>query len=589
MVKRILQITALVLLMFNSRAHGQRILEELNFDQGKHEFDYTGIISPNVNSNPVEITNTAQVEYKSSNTIQLKPGFKATGINGNGYFRATIAESKFDFDYWIAEWEKVSGNAYSYLLDCSKLNGTKKNGKDLYYMNSGLDELIAMYLATQNEEYIDKFFIITDNLIANSVDRMFSTGNLGNPWKEYKSWPESRQLDEILCFRYVTRFLRIIYEDPALRFRYQTKYTTLLDFTVENIWNKWSGEGRQVGSATNITAHWAELGMNLYVIKKNSIYSNLRNYYDLKMRPHLLDHPENSIGYYWSWNWGDNRKTQDFSHGNHDVAYIVEAFEHGDYWTRYDIARLVVTLRDVLWRAENKPFMDAVSKRNVMINTVDEYDNIFFDDVLINIPTNSNYKKVGMEGSNPLIMDIEKDIIYEIPNYDNYHWGTSATIGWITLGKYDRRLYEKLANWIYNGAGVETSDIKRANLYANMALNAKVLNEGGLQGQIIIEDYYAPNISLKSGQTNAFEEEGAGKNDFKVYPNPSNGNFTIESSKGLIINSVKVYNSLGQMVFSDNTIDNNSLNLNLTSVERGMYIVQCQIENEYYTIRMSIQ
>ena len=67
--------------------------------------------------------------------------------------------------------------------------------------------------------------------------------------------------------------------------------------------------------------------------------------------------------------------------------------------------------------------------------------------------------------------------------------------------------------------------------------------------------------------------------DFSIYPNPNTGDFTIEfESSGLTVEHIVVYNIYGQKVYSQ-TIDhpmegNNSLNINLTGVEVGIYFIQ---------------
>lgn len=62
---------------------------------GTHLFsNYSGIVSPSDNSN-VNISGTAQVEYKAGDYIELKPGFIANAFTGNGNFQANIAQNDF--------------------------------------------------------------------------------------------------------------------------------------------------------------------------------------------------------------------------------------------------------------------------------------------------------------------------------------------------------------------------------------------------------------------------------------------------------------------------------------------------------------
>lgn len=59
-------------------------------------------------------------------------------------------------------------------------------------------------------------------------------------------------------------------------------------------------------------------------------------------------------------------------------------------------------------------------------------------------------------------------------------------------------------------------------------------------------------------------------NDFKMYPNPSNGYFSIDNSNIAI--SVEIYNILGQKVFESKNADGS--NLSVTNLKKGVYLVK---------------
>jgi len=60
-------------------------------------------------------------------------------------------------------------------------------------------------------------------------------------------------------------------------------------------------------------------------------------------------------------------------------------------------------------------------------------------------------------------------------------------------------------------------------------------------------------------------------NTFSVYPNPSNGTFSITSTSEL--GNVSLYNSLGTMIYQ-NTTSAKQLNIELPSKEAGIYFVK---------------
>ncbi len=73
-------------------------------------------------------------------------------------------------------------------------------------------------------------------------------------------------------------------------------------------------------------------------------------------------------------------------------------------------------------------------------------------------------------------------------------------------------------------------------------------------------------ITTKSTKTTAIVDFS----DFKMYPNPSNGNFSIDNSNKAF--SVEIYNVLGQKVFETKNADGS--NLSVTNLNKGVYLVK---------------
>ncbi|MFE3866543.1 endonuclease [Flavobacterium sp. LS2P90] len=73
-------------------------------------------------------------------------------------------------------------------------------------------------------------------------------------------------------------------------------------------------------------------------------------------------------------------------------------------------------------------------------------------------------------------------------------------------------------------------------------------------------------IATKSTKTSAIVDNS----DFKMYPNPSNGNFSIDNSNKAF--SVEIYNILGQKVFERKNADGS--NLSVTNLNKGVYLVK---------------
>lgn len=66
-------------------------------------------------------------------------------------------------------------------------------------------------------------------------------------------------------------------------------------------------------------------------------------------------------------------------------------------------------------------------------------------------------------------------------------------------------------------------------------------------------------------------------NESNIYPNPTQGSFSINSSI-TVVKSIQVFNTLGQLVFTD-TLQNGSLNVETNNWNKGVYIVQLADES----------
>ena len=62
-------------------------------------------------------------------------------------------------------------------------------------------------------------------------------------------------------------------------------------------------------------------------------------------------------------------------------------------------------------------------------------------------------------------------------------------------------------------------------------------------------------------------------NDFNIYPNPSNGSFTIKSSKNNSVSNLEVINLLGETVYTEN-IHSENQTINLQYLQNGLYTLK---------------
>lgn len=71
--------------------------------------------------------------------------------------------------------------------------------------------------------------------------------------------------------------------------------------------------------------------------------------------------------------------------------------------------------------------------------------------------------------------------------------------------------------------------------------------------------------------------------DFSVYPNPTNGVFTIEAAEP--IERVEVYNMVGQMIYNNASFTSEKANININNSNKGIHIVKIYFENESIAIQ----
>lgn len=94
---------------------------------------------------------------------------------------------------------------------------------------------------------------------------------------------------------------------------------------------------------------------------------------------------------------------------------------------------------------------------------------------------------------------------------------------------------------------------------------------------------FSPFIVVNEELLSSNQFENA--NDFMVYPNPSNGNFTIQVPDSFIGSRAIIYNLLGQSIkeFSIDEVNQN------TNLEKGVYLLQIQKGNQVNTKKIIIQ
>lgn len=87
--------------------------------------------------------------------------------------------------------------------------------------------------------------------------------------------------------------------------------------------------------------------------------------------------------------------------------------------------------------------------------------------------------------------------------------------------------------------------------------------------------------SFATGETFVEDEP---KKEFKVYPNPVEGDYFIIDTKESIV-EVKVLNLLGQQVYQQSYINAQTVRIELENNEKGLYLVQIKTNDNRVTTK----
>ena len=77
------------------------------------------------------------------------------------------------------------------------------------------------------------------------------------------------------------------------------------------------------------------------------------------------------------------------------------------------------------------------------------------------------------------------------------------------------------------------------------------------------------------------------KGNMEVYPNPNNGEFVITTSNEVM--NVTITDVRGKVVYTNNTVNNHTINVNLSDLEKGMYMINVETANGTMTENVIVQ
>ncbi len=137
-----------------------------------------------------------------------------------------------------------------------------------------------------------------------------------------------------------------------------------------------------------------------------------------------------------------------------------------------------------------------------------------------------------------------------------------------------------------NGLEGNNTEFVFADFFANNGFNAVSVEFNG-------EELFRTCIKLDnfdgSNSTELRLDRNIEEKIFLVYPNPSNGNFTIRNRNNLVIRQIQVYNETGKVVLNKKMNHNDSrLGFNTNTLNSGLYLLKIQTENDLFIEKIII-
>ncbi|MBL4684597.1 MAG: hypothetical protein JKY37_08425 [Nannocystaceae bacterium] len=236
---------------------------------------------------------------------------------------------------------------------CSGLATSGGDQQEHYYLGYCVDGLASMWRATGDTTYLDEALALVDSTVEDAV--LADDG--------FRRWPVEFPLWESFYWRHVITMLRVMGQDEVLMANptYQEAYTRLVQFSEQDIWQKWeqAGDGNLYRSRTHMASHWARLGMELFLITGEQHY---RDVFENISQGEMPGRPSNlrdqlrwsdavPEAFVWSAEWGNEPADglQDTSHAGAIISFVENAAANEMYWDEADIDAYRATLTRLIW------------------------------------------------------------------------------------------------------------------------------------------------------------------------------------------------------------------------------------------------
>lgn len=76
---------------------------------------------------------------------------------------------------------------------------------------------------------------------------------------------------------------------------------------------------------------------------------------------------------------------------------------------------------------------------------------------------------------------------------------------------------------------------------------------------------------------------------FKIYPNPSNGQFTVQSKNGESIETIQIFNASGNLMKEIARVGSSNFNINMQNLPNGIYMIQIQTKSQVSVVKAIVR
>jgi hypothetical protein len=280
------------------------------------------------------------------------------------------------------------------------------------------------------------------------------------------------------------------------------------------------------------------------------------------------------------------------SYGYHNISFFAssDSFPSSDTLVRGTVVSDTVYAVDYDWNSDgtnagNGYFLGRSCGGQVLANAFDIYENTTITSISFHVTDNS------VPGAELSVELYETDGQIFLEESDTYVLTAADIDSWVTLPLLNP--YPLFAGTSYMAAVKGTQHPLDTSLISSTENpnTVKYLQDNGCNsGSLGFGGWYTISkallIRMNFGTVNSINEEF--KLNYNVYPNPSNGKFTIDNLTNDTYD-LKVNNIFGQQVLIEKQIKNVNKEIDLSLFSSGIYIVEIKNKNNNFTHKLLLE